>query len=150
MGMMRAGLFLLTGSVSSFQRLAKQRQNMLWDAIKSGTLSTYLDVLDRDLIRGFKEVVDVKALPIRLHIWGGDQSTTLLYKGKVFLEGETIPATVLTLLQETVPCVLLGQELNKLRPDVSLVWQGITLPLDVPLYWLSIHGPCFDQYSFSS
>ena len=82
---------------------------------------------------------ECKSLAVRLHLWPCDD--VLLHKAPALQDGRA--STVRDFLELAMPPLLQD---GRLLDGVQILLQGLELPLDTPLFWLSLHASYLDHF----
>ncbi|CAE8706640.1 unnamed protein product, partial [Polarella glacialis] len=140
MNSFREAVFLQQGSASPFMRLPKQQQTQLWDAISKSQLEGYTSVQQQLMCPTLRKC---KSLAVRLHLWGPPHAT-LLVPAAVFSESGDNLRSVRDYLLQNMPPLL--DESGELAEGVEVLTQGISVPLETPMYWLALNAAYMDQF----
>jgi len=142
MSAFRQAVFLQRGSASPFMRLQKSAQTQLWDSIaKSSPEGEYLEVQQQLLC---KNLAQCGSLAIRLHLHGPPHEV-LLHPVLALDERDGTPRTLRRYLEVVMP-PLIDSESGSIVEGVEVLTQGVRVPLDTPLYWLTLHAAYLDQF----
>lgn len=92
-------------------------------------------------------LVECKSVAVRLHLWSADSThgsncDVLLHRAPPLDEDGTAN-TVQDFLNLAMPPLLKD---GQLAEGVEILLQGLQVPLDTPLYWLSLHASYLDHF----
>ncbi|CAL1139719.1 unnamed protein product [Cladocopium goreaui] len=144
MNAFKQAIFLEIGSAARFMRLEKKEHMTLWNAILKSDLDTFSQVKEKLMCTN---LVECKSVAVRLHLWSADSThgsncDVLLHRAPPLDEDGTAN-TVQDFLNLAMPPLLKD---GQLAEGVEILLQGLQVPLDTPLYWLSLHASYLDHF----
>lgn len=146
MNSFRQAVYFYHKSPAPFMRLQKAAQTQLWDSIARSSFGSDYTEVQRELL--CKNLDTCSSLAIRIHLYGPPHEVVLHPAPALHAGGS--PRTVAHFLCEVLPPLFreLGDSCNTptLREGVEVLTQGLTVPLETPLYWLALHAAFLDQF----